>query len=210
MKEVADFSASTIDYQWLGRQLYEPMWNRMQQRAAAVADGSADEIIWTCEHEAVYTTGRRGIDNRLGGDLPAPMILTDRGGETTFHGPGQIMLYPVIHLRQRAMTVREYVHLLEQSCIDLLVGVGVYADRRSGFPGVWLEDGKIAALGVRVTRGVAYHGMALNVDVDSCWFAAIDPCGLGLSAISLASRATYPSSQELADCWHRHFTKLII
>jgi len=107
MKEVADFSALTIDYQWLGRQLYEPMWNRMQQRAITVANGSADEIIWTCEHEAVYTTGRRGIDNRLGDNLPAPMILTDRGGETTFHGPGQIMLYPVFHLRQRAMTVRD-------------------------------------------------------------------------------------------------------
>jgi lipoyl(octanoyl) transferase len=210
MKEVADFPALIIDHQWLGRQLYEPMWSRMQQRAIAVADGSAAEIIWTCEHEAVYTTGRRGIDNRLGGKLPAPMILTDRGGEMTFHGPGQIILYPVIHLRQRVMAVRDYVHLLEQSCIDLLVGMGVCADRRSGFPGVWLEDGKIAALGVRVTRGVAYHGMALNVDVDTRWFSAIDPCGLGLSAISLAGRVAHPPLQELADRWYRHFAKLLL
>lgn len=186
------------------------MWSSLQARAAAVADGSAAEIIWTCEHEAVYTTGRRGIDNRLGGELPAPMIATDRGGEMTFHGPGQIMLYPVIDLRQRAMSVRDYVHLLEQSCIDLLAGLGVDADRRSGFPGVWLEKGKIAALGVRVTRGVAYHGMALNVDVDARWFAAIDPCGLGLPAISLARRITPPPSQGLADCWNSCFVKLLL
>jgi len=210
MKEPADILALTIDYQWLGRQPYRPMWSRIQERAAAVVDGSSAEIIWTCEHEAVYTTGRRGIDNRLGGELPAPMVSTDRGGETTFHGPGQIMLYPVIHLRQRAMAVRDYVRLLEQSCIDLLAGMGVDADRRSGFPGVWLKQGKIAALGVRVTRGVVYHGMALNVDVDACWFAAIDPCGLGLPAISLANRVAPPPSQELADRWSRCFVQLLL
>jgi lipoyl(octanoyl) transferase len=207
LQEGADISA--IDYQWLGRQLYKPMWSRMQQRAIAVANGSAAEIVWTCEHEAVYTTGRRGIDNRLGGELPAPMIATDRGGEMTFHGPGQIMLYPVVNLRQRAMGVRDYVYLLEQSCIDLLAGLGLHANRRSGFPGIWLEEGKIAALGVRVTRGVAYHGMALNVDVDASWFAAIDPCGLGFPAISLSSRVTPPLSQELADRWNRCFAKLL-
>jgi lipoyl(octanoyl) transferase len=210
LKDEDEMSAVTIDYQWLERQLYEPMWNRMQQRAIAVADGSLAEMIWTCEHEAVYTTGRRGIDNRLGSELPAPMVATDRGGEMTFHGPGQIMLYPVIHLRQRGLGVREYVHLLEQSCIDLLAGLGVHADRRSGFPGIWLEEGKIAALGVRVTRGVAYHGMALNVDVDARWFAAIDPCGLGFPAISLASRTTPPPLQKLADCWHRYFAQLLL
>jgi len=208
LQEVADISAAAIDYQWLGQQPYEPMWSRMQQRATAVADGLSPEIIWTCEHEAIYTTGRRGVDNRLGGELPAPMIATDRGGEMTFHGPGQIMLYPVIHLRQRAMGVRDYVYLLEQSCIDLLAGMEVHAGRRSGFPGIWLEEGKIAALGVRVTRGVAYHGMALNVDVDARWFTAIDPCGLGLPAICLASHITPPASQELADRWSRCFVKL--
>lgn len=209
MQEVADIPAAAIDYQWLARQPYGPMWSRMQQRAIAVADGLLPEIIWTCEHEEVYTTGRRGVDNRLGGELPAPMIVTDRGGETTFHGPGQIMLYPVINLRQRGIGVRDYVYLLEQSCIDLLAGMGVHADRRSGFPGIWLETGKIAALGVRVTHGVAYHGMALNVDVDVRWFAAINPCGLGLPAISLASRITPLPSQELADSWNRCFEKLL-
>ncbi len=210
LQYVADLSAATIDYQWLGRQLYEPLWSRMQHRAIAVADGSAAEIIWTCEHEVVYTTGRRGIDNRLDDNLPATMITTDRGGETTFHGPGQIMLYPVINLRRREIGVRDYVHLLEQSCIDLLAGMGVPANRRSGFPGIWLKEGKIAALGVRVTRGVAYHGMALNVDVDACWFAAIDPCGLGLPAISLVSRMPPPPLQKLADGWSRCFAKSLL
>ena len=92
----------------------------------------------------------------------------------------------------------------------MLVELGLDADRRSGSPGVWLKEGKIAALGVRVSRGVAFHGMALNVDVDEHWFAAIDPCGLGLPAMSLASRATAPPLQELAEHWSRCFTKLLL
>lgn len=185
------------------------MWVQMRQRAADLADGLADEIVWSCEHTAVYTTGRRGMDNRVGDTLPAPLVQTDRGGETTFHGPGQIMLYPVVHLRRRNLGVRDYVHILEQSCIHLLANLGVAAGRRTGFPGVWTEDGKIAALGVRVSRGVAFHGMALNVDVGDGWFAAIDPCGLGLPAVNLAAIMTPPAKQELAHCWHGCFGRLM-
>lgn len=197
------------DFVWLGRQDYMLMWERMRDRAAGLADGAAKEVVWSCEHNPVYTTGRRGVDNRIGGELPAPLIRTDRGGETTFHGPGQIMLYPVIHLRRRGLGVRDYVHLLEQSCIDLLAGFGVVAGRRGGFPGVWVETGKIAALGVRVSRGVAFHGMALNIDVENGWFAAIDPCGLGLPAANLAAIMNPPARQELAHSWYSHFDRLL-
>ena len=192
---------SSIPHDWLGRQPYAGMWQGMQQRAEGIADDAACEVIWLCEHEPVYTTGRRGIDNRLGGELPAPMFKTDRGGETTFHGPGQIMLYPIINLRARGLGVRDYVHLLEQSCIDVLASLGAPSQRRCGFPGVWTSRGKIAALGVRVSRGVAYHGMALNVAVDPCWFAAINPCGLGLSVANISDFVSPPSLDGLAGRW---------
>jgi len=192
-------------FEWLGRQMYEPVWWRMQARAATIANGKADEAIWACEHAAVYTTGRRTVDNRMRPGLPAPFVKTDRGGETTFHGPGQIVLYPVIHLRRRGIGVRDYVHLLEQSCIDLLEGFGIKAQRRCALPGVWVNDAKIAAIGIRISRGVAYHGMALNVDVEEKWFAAIDPCGAGLPVINLAAFGAPPPPDKLAAVWYAHF-----
>jgi len=197
-------SSSISEYHWLGRQSYRPLWLRLQQQAKAVAESGGDELIWLCEHEPVYTTGKRRIDNRLGDELPAEVVFTDRGGEMTFHGPGQLMLYPVVNLRQRGMGVKQYVLMLEQSCIDLLQGLGVESDRRCGYPGVWLPQGKIAALGVRVRHGVAYHGMGLNVQVDSAWFAAINPCGLGSGVVTLAELIDPPSLPNLAKLWCNH------
>lgn len=207
-------SSGTLVCSWLGRQAYEPMWRRLQQQAKDLAEGKAAEVIWSCEHEPVYTTGRRGIDNRVVDRLPAPLLQVDRGGETTFHGPGQVMLYPVIHLRRRGMGVRRYVALLEQSCIDLLADYDIAAERRCGFPGVWVANGgagtaKVAALGVRVVHGVAYHGMALNVSVASHWFAAINPCGTGSAVVNAADLADLPANGELADRWMRRLGALL-
>jgi len=196
-------------WQWLGCQPYLPLWQRMQRRAADIAAGMDDEVIWACEHEPVYTTGRRGIDNRVISELPAPLIQIDRGGETTFHGPGQLLLYPVIHLRQRGIGVRDYVHMLEQSCIDVLAEIGVDAVRHCGFPGVWIGEGKVAALGVRVSNGVAYHGMALNLDVEPHWFQAIKPCGLTLLAVNASACVSLPPMAGIAEHWCSHFSSLL-
>ena len=193
---------SMPEYHWLGRQAYAPFLQNMQQRAAALAAGEADEVIWGCEHEPVYTTGWRGIDNRSAEALPAPWLATDRGGQTTFHGPGQLMLYPVISLRQRKINVRNYVHMLEQSVIELLLDFDVVVHRRCGMAGVWTKEGKIAAIGIRVSNGVAYHGMALNVDVDLPYFRVINPCGTGLNAVNLTGYAEVSDSmQHLAGRW---------
>jgi len=199
-----------INTQWLARQPYEAVWQMLQARAEAVVEGLDLEAIFSCEHEPVYTTGRRGVDNRLGDLLPVPVVHSDRGGEMTFHGPGQLMLYPIINLRQRDIGVKAYVHLLEQSCIDLLKSEGVEAERRCGFPGVWTDEGKVAALGVRITRGVAYHGMALNVDVDPAWFAAINPCGLQSGIVSLSCFIEPTPLSELASIWMQGFSELLV
>ncbi len=199
-----------MEFQWLGRAAYIPVWQQLQQQAAAIADGNASEIIYACEHEPVYSTGRRGIDTRLGSDLPAPVVQSDRGGEMTFHGPGQLMLYPVINLRQRKVGVKRYVHLLEQSCIELLEQFDLAARRRCGFPGVWIEDKKIAALGVRVSRGIAYHGMALNIDLQPGWFEAIHACGLRTGIVNLASFITPPDLPIIAKQWQSIFQKQLM
>jgi len=188
---------------WLGRMQHHVMWQRMQQQAGLIAaHGAASEIVWSCEHDPVYTTGRRGIDNRRMAELPAPLIVTDRGGETTFHGPGQVMLYPVLSLRARHLGVRDYVCLLEQSCIDLLDVHDIKAGRRDGLPGVWVDRAKVAAIGLRVSQGVVWHGMALNVRIDPQWFAAINACGAGLGVCSMHDFIEPLPLAELANEWY--------
>lgn len=197
-------------YKWLGQQSYKPLWRKLQHHAAAVASGQRAEIIWACEHEPVYTTGRRAVDNREQPTLPAPLVHTDRGGETTFHGPGQLMLYPLIHLKQRHISPRSYVHLLEQSCINLLAECGLPAGRRCSLPGVWMDEGKIAAIGLRIREGVAYHGMALNAAVEPHWFAAINPCGTGLKSVNLQNYVKdIPQTAQLAERWQYHLSTLL-
>lgn len=193
--------------QWLGEgRPYTETWQMLQARAAGVAAGRADEAIFACEHEPVYTTGKRGVDNRTTEILGAPLIATDRGGETTFHGPGQLMLYPVINIRQRKITPRQYVQLLEDSCIELLAAeFDVEARRICSLPGVWTDAGKIAAIGLRIVHGTAYHGMALNLDIDLKWFTAINPCGTGKRADRLIDYChQLPASEEIAGLWAAH------
>jgi len=186
------------------------MWQQLQNRAADVAAGREGEIIWSCEHEPVYTTGRRAVDNRQQDELPAPLIHTDRGGETTFHGTGQLMLYPIIRLKARGISPKRYVHLLEQSVIDLLADIDINAERICGLPGVWVNGEKIAAIGLRIQNGIAYHGMALNVDVKSEWFDPINPCGTGRKSTNIANYLLqWPEMDTLGSRWSEHLQRLL-
>ena len=135
---------------------------------------TADEL-WLLEHPPVYTLGL-AADAAHGPAIGAgiPVVQVERGGEITYHGPGQVVLYTLVDLARRGIKVRQFVAMLEQSVIDLLAG---RAERKPGAPGVYVNGAKLAALGIRVSRGCAYHGLALNVDMDLAPFAAIDPCG---------------------------------
>jgi len=141
-------------------------------------DRATPDELWLVEHLPVYTLGQ-GADSRHGPrcDNGIALVRVERGGEITYHGPGQIVLYTLVDLARRGIRVRDFVALLEACVIDLLAEEGVAAARRSGAPGVYVAGAKIAALGLRVTRGRAWHGVALNVDGDLAPFAAIDPCG---------------------------------
>jgi len=161
----------------LGTVDYLAALEAMRVFSAQRGDGTEDEL-WLLEHPPVYTLGL-GADAAHGprADNGIPVVKVERGGEITYHGPGQAVLYTLIDLGRRALKVREFVAMLEQSVIDLLAERGVDAARRPGAPGVYVHGAKVAALGLRVARGRAFHGLALNVDVDLEPFAAIDPCG---------------------------------
>jgi lipoyl(octanoyl) transferase len=161
----------------LGRVEYEPTWRAMQKFSSERAADAADEI-WLLEHPPVYTLGVAGRAEHLPRAANGiPVVRTDRGGQVTYHGPGQVVVYTLLDLRRRGLTVRPLVRLLELSVIDLLAACGVAAVGRVEAPGVYVNGAKIAALGLRIRDGCCYHGLAFNVDMDLSPFHAIDPCG---------------------------------
>jgi lipoyl(octanoyl) transferase len=155
----------------LGRADYLPTLEAMRRFTRERDESTVDEL-WLLEHPPVYTLGQGAAPVSVANGIP--VIAADRGGEITYHGPGQVVLYTLVDLARRSIKVKAFVRLLEQAVIDL---IGPKATRRPGAPGVYVDGAKVAALGVRVTRGRAYHGLALNVDMDLTPFSAIDPCG---------------------------------
>jgi len=155
----------------LGRVEYRSTLAAMRDFTVHRTEVTEDEL-WILEHPPVYTLGQGAPECAVQNGIP--VLRSDRGGEITYHGPGQIVLYALVDLARRGIKVKRFVWLLEQAVIDLLGGRG---ERRPGAPGVYVDGAKVAALGIRVARGRAYHGLALNVDMDLAPFAAIDPCG---------------------------------
>jgi lipoyl(octanoyl) transferase len=204
-----------ITAHWLGRISYREAWDLQKGLAAARAEDRIDDQLLLLEHPAVLTLGRGADESHV---LAPPAVLeargiellrVERGGEVTYHGPGQLVAYPIVRLADRGLLLRPFVRALEAAMVATCAAFGVAAGRRDGHPGCWIApDGplprKIGALGLRVERGVTYHGIALNVDVDLGDFALIDPCGMpGLTSTSIAREAgrpgEAPSTGRVAD-----------
>ena len=160
----------------LGRVDYAPTFQAMQDFTAARTEATADEL-WIVEHPPVYTLGQAGKPEHILEDVGIPVIKIDRGGQVTYHGPGQAVIYLLLDLQRLKIKVRELVTAIEQGVIDFLAAHGVAAVRRDGAPGVYVGDAKIAALGLKIKNGCSYHGLSLNVDMDLHPFTAINPCG---------------------------------
>ena len=160
----------------LGRQPYEPVWRAMQAFTDARGPDTPDEL-WMVEHDPVFTLGQAGRWEHVlvPGDIP--VVPVDRGGQVTYHGPGQIVAYPLLDLRRLGIGVRDFVHRIEQAIIDTLGNWHIAAVRREGAPGVYVADAKVAALGIRVRRGCTFHGLAFNINMDLEPFDRINPCG---------------------------------
>lgn len=169
----------------LGRVPYEPTWRAMQRFTDARDDATPDEV-WVVEHDPVFTLGQAGKPEHVLAAGAIPVLRVDRGGQVTYHGPGQLVVYPLLDLRRLKLGVRDYVHALEQAIIDTVETWNIGASRREGAPGVYVGSAKIAALGIRVRRGCTFHGLAFNVAMDLEPFARINPCGYaGLQVTSM-------------------------
>ena len=179
-------SVTGIRIRYLGRTAYEPVWREMQ-RFTGDRDASTPDEFWLTEHEPVFTLGVNAAREHLLAPGDIPVIQIDRGGQVTYHGPGQLMIYPLIDIRRMGLGVRELVTALEQSVVDLAAGFGVEAAARADAPGVYVAGMKLASIGLRIRRGASFHGMALNVDMDIEPFSRINPCGFsGLEVTDLA------------------------
>ena len=180
----------------LGRQPYEPVWRAMQRFTDARDDATVDEC-WLVEHEPVFTLGQAGKPEHVLMPGEIPVIHVDRGGQVTYHGPGQIVLYPLLDLRRLKVGVKDYVCKVEQSMLDTLADWNIEAVRREGAPGVYVGDAKIGALGIRVRHGCTFHGLAFNIAMDLEPFRRINPCGYAGLAVTSMSDLGGPSSPDV-------------
>lgn len=187
-----------ITTKWLGQVPYEPTWRAMQcfteQRDAATPDE-----LWLLEHEPVYTLGMNADPRHVLAAGEIPVVRIDRGGQVTYHGPGQLVVYALIDVRRAGLGVRDLVTALEKSVIEIAARYGIAAACRENSPGVYVEASKLASVGLRIRRGGSYHGLALNVNMDLAPFGHINPCGYaGLQMTQLAALGGPGDVQQVA------------
>lgn len=193
-----DAVTPVLQVRQLGRQPYQPVWDAMERFTAERGEHGIDEL-WLVEHDPVYTLGQAGKPEHvlMPGDIP--VIRCNRGGQVTYHGPGQLVAYPLIDIRRLGIGVRELVNRIEQAIIDTLAHWRITAERRTGAPGVYVGEAKIAALGLRVRHGCSFHGLAFNVNMDLSPFYGINPCGYtGLQVTQLVELAGETALSEVA------------
>ena len=207
---------AAIVHRRLGCVDYETAWQAMKRFTAERRSDTPDEL-WLCEHPPVYTLGQAGKPEHLLRDNGIPLIKTDRGGQITYHGPGQTVIYLLLDINRRNLGVRDLVHRIEQAIIDLLAEHGIAATRFSGAPGVYIGHAnsnnypaKIAALGLRVRKGCTTHGLSLNVDMDLSPFQSINPCGYaGMPVTQMRDQGIQFSSEQIAESLAQHLTRLL-
>jgi len=181
----------------LGRKDYEPLWHRMQRFTDERTADTPDEL-WFTEHPPVFTLGLNASREHLLAPGDIPVVQVDRGGQVTYHGPGQLMIYPLFDLRRAKLGIRDLVTALEQSIVDLARDFGIAAQSRKEAPGVYVDGRKIASVGLRIRRGASFHGMALNVAMDLEPFTRINPCGFSdLQVTDLRALGVHADRQEL-------------
>jgi lipoyl(octanoyl) transferase len=191
----------------LGLVEYEPTWRAMQRFTDQRGPGTPDEI-WFLEHPPVFTLGMNASRDHVLSPGDIPVVQIDRGGQVTYHGPGQLVVYPLVDLRRAGLGVRDIVTALERSVIDYAAELGITAECRRNAPGVYVDGRKLASVGIRVRRGACYHGIALNVSVDLEPFGRINPCGYaGLEMTRLADLSPVFSASAAAEALKPHLLR---
>ncbi|KTC98067.1 lipoyltransferase [Legionella erythra] len=190
---------------YLGQQPYLQTWEQMKQFTLARHEGTADEL-WLLEHPPVYTQGQAGKAEHILNRNAIPIVQSDRGGQVTYHGPGQLVAYVLMDIRRRNLGIRTLVCTLETILIALLQDYGISAETRCGAPGVYVDNKKIASIGLRVKNGCTYHGIALNVAMDLVPFQAINPCGFSqLEMTQVSDYAIHPTVADTAEKFEHIF-----
>lgn len=188
-------NTDTVIIRRLDRQEYQTCWRAMQQFTQQRDETVPDEI-WLLEHDPVFTQGQNGKPEHLLNPGDIPVIQVDRGGQVTYHGPGQLVAYTLIDLKRKKFNVRELVTRLEKSIIDLLHEYDIHAVAKRDAPGVYVDQEKICSLGLRIRRGCSYHGLALNIAMDLEPFTRINPCGFSQLKITQISKLGGPSQMN--------------
>jgi lipoyl(octanoyl) transferase len=192
---IPDQNTRQLRVRQLGLADYEPVWHAMQDFTDQREEHTVDEL-WLVQHPPVFTQGQAGKAEHVLAPGDIPVIQVDRGGQVTYHGPGQIVAYPLLDIRRRGLGVRELVNRIEESIIRVLEQYKVKGERREGAPGIYVSDEKIASLGLRVRRGRTFHGLAFNIDMDLEPFQRINPCGYeGLRVTQLSAMAAVDFSE---------------
>ncbi len=203
IQSIADASPATLRVKRLGTRPYDETREAMRAFTTARDDATCDEL-WLLEHPPVYTLGQAGRLVHLLGEVDIPVVRTERGGQITYHGPGQLVVYPLIDLRRLGIKVREFVQLIEAAAIETLATYNLQSCVKPGAPGVYvLHEGelqKIAALGLKIVNGRSFHGLSINVAMDLAPYARIDTCGYpGLKSIDMAALGVTTSPREVGD-----------
>lgn len=202
-------AADALIIRHLGEADYETTWRDMQ-RFTQHRDRNTPDELWFLEHPPVFTLGRNGRREHLHNSGEIPVLEVDRGGQVTYHGPGQLVVYTLLDLNRRQLGVQSLVRKLEQAVIDLCEDYGIESQRREKAPGVYVDDRKLAALGLRVRKGCAFHGLSLNIDMDLAPFAMIDPCGYkDLEVTQLADLGIEASTETLSEQFQKHLERLL-
>ena len=208
-KSLPESITKPIVCRFLGEVDYRDTWQKMQDFTNSRQSDTADEL-WFLQHPPVYTLGKNGKAEHVLKPMDIPVVNSDRGGQVTYHGPGQIVVYTLLDLNRLNIGVRQLVSILEQSIIDCLASYGVVSSARRDAPGVYVNDAKIAALGLRVRRGCSFHGLALNVDMDLEPFSRINPCGYaGLEVTQLTNFVQAKPIETVVDDLQQHLVKYL-
>lgn len=198
---------NTVIIRSLGQQDYQTCWHAMQAFTQQRNDDTQDEI-WLLEHAPVFTQGQNGKPEHLLNPGQIPVIQVDRGGQVTYHGPGQLIAYPLVDMKRKKLNVREMVSILEQSVIQLLAELQIPAVAKCDAPGVYVDKKKICSVGLRIRRGCSFHGLALNVDMDLTPFSCINPCGFtGLEMTQIADFKQPVEKEKIATVLLNHLIK---
>jgi lipoyl(octanoyl) transferase len=208
-KGEAVLQTQTLHIRHLGQQDYQTVWHAMQAYTDNRDAHSHDEL-WIVEHSPVFTQGQAGKSEHILNPGDIPVIQVDRGGQVTYHGPGQLVVYPLIDIKRAKLGVRQLVNHIEQSIIDMLAQYDINAYAKADAPGVYVKECKIASLGLRIRKGCSFHGLALNVDMDLAPFRRINPCGYaGLEMVQSKALNGPQTVLEAGDKLTHSFSKIL-